>query len=71
MADVLVLAEHTGTRVSKPTLELLTLARRLGAPVAVCPSPLAPPVVDTLARYGATAIYEVDAAWLADKPATG
>ena len=35
MAEVLVVAEAADGKVSKPTLELLTLARRLGDPVAV------------------------------------
>ena len=35
MAEVLVLAEHTGGEVKKVTLELLTLARQFGTPAAV------------------------------------
>ena len=35
MSEVLVVAEAADGKVSKPTLELLTLARRLGEPVAV------------------------------------
>ena len=35
MSEVLVVAEHVDSHVSKPALELLTLARRLGEPVAV------------------------------------
>ncbi|MCW2748502.1 MAG: hypothetical protein JWP10_1644, partial [Nocardioidaceae bacterium] len=30
MTEVLVLVDHVDGKVSKPTLELLTLARRLG-----------------------------------------
>ena len=35
MSEVLVVAEQVDSHMSKPTLELLTLARRLGDPVAV------------------------------------
>lgn len=35
MAEVLVLVDHVDGAVRKPTLELLTLARRIGDPVAV------------------------------------
>ena len=60
MADVLVLAEVTGGAVGKPTLELLTLARRLGAPVAVLAGPAPSDIVETLGRYGATAVLFAD-----------
>ena len=35
MAEVLVLAEHSGGTVKKVTFELLTLARRFGEPAVV------------------------------------
>ena len=35
MSEVLIVAEQVDSHVSKPALELLTLARRLGEPVAV------------------------------------
>ena len=35
MAEVLVYVDHVDGAVRKPTLELLTLARRIGEPVAV------------------------------------
>ena len=35
MSEVLVVVEHGEGAVTKPTLELLTLARRMGDPVAV------------------------------------
>ena len=35
MSEVLVLVEHADGDVRKPTLELLTLARRIGEPSAV------------------------------------
>src|SRR5215468_1331077 len=39
MAEVLVLAEHSGGEVKKVTCELLTAARRLGSPSAVWTGP--------------------------------
>ncbi|RCK71082.1 electron transfer flavoprotein subunit alpha/FixB family protein [Desertihabitans brevis] len=56
MGSVIVLAEAGEQGVSKPTLELLTLARRLGEPVAVVVGEPAGGVVETLGRYGATAV---------------
>ena len=35
MSEVLVLVDHVDGKVTKPTLELLTIARRLGEPSAV------------------------------------
>ena len=35
MAEVLVLVDHVDGVVKKPTLELLTIAKRLGEPSAV------------------------------------
>jgi electron transfer flavoprotein alpha subunit len=35
MPEVLIVAEHADSHVSKPAFELLTLARRLGDPVVV------------------------------------
>jgi electron transfer flavoprotein alpha subunit len=61
MGEVLVLVDSNSLadgKVSKPTLELLTIARRLGEPAAVVigdPGPLA----GTLASYGAEKIYAV------------
>jgi electron transfer flavoprotein alpha subunit len=60
---VLVLVERGdpgGPRLSKPTLELLTLARRLGDPVAVVCGPAEEQTVALLARYGTTAVYHAD-----------
>jgi len=58
MADVLVLVDDVG--VGKPTLEMLTLAARLGSPVAVVLGSGAD--VEKLGHYGATAVLiaEVD-----------
>jgi electron transfer flavoprotein alpha subunit len=36
MAEVLVLVDHVGGAVRKTTLELLTIARRLGEPRSPC-----------------------------------
>ena len=61
MAEVLVLVDSNSLadgKVSKPTLELLTIGRRLGEPSAVVigdPAPLAA----TLAAYGAAKVYAV------------
>ncbi len=55
MGEVLVLVDSfslAGGEVSKPTLELLTIARRLGEPAAVVIGD-AGPLTETLASYGA------------------
>ncbi|HLU43668.1 MAG TPA: electron transfer flavoprotein subunit alpha/FixB family protein [Natronosporangium sp.] len=62
MAQVLVVVEHGGGQVKKVTLEMLTLARRLGEPAAVVlggPGAAAE-LVDTLATYGATTVYTAE-----------
>ena len=61
MSEVLVLVDSNSLvdgKVSKPTLELLTIARRLGEPSAVL---IGDPgsAVETLAAYGAEKIYVV------------
>jgi electron transfer flavoprotein alpha subunit len=61
---VLVLVERDGTSVRKPTLELLTIARRLGDPVAVVCGSADAALTEVLARYGATAVYACAAAEL-------
>ncbi len=58
MAEVLVLAEHTGGEVKKVTLELLTLARQFGEPAAVWAGPGAAEGQSRLAEYGAARVYE-------------
>ena len=70
MAPVLVLAEHereTGS-VKKTTLELLTLARRLGEPVCVWFGSGAGDAAATLGEYGATAVYAADSDEMNDRP---
>ncbi len=59
MSEVLVLVDHVDGKVTKPTLELLTLARRLGEPSAVFIGDAAG-TAETLAEYGAEKIYTVD-----------
>lgn len=61
MAEILVLVDHVDGAVRKPTLELLTLARRLGEPSAVFLGPGADSATEVLGRYGAQKIYLVDA----------
>jgi electron transfer flavoprotein alpha subunit len=61
MAEVLVLAEHTaGGEVKKVTVELLTAARRLGAPSVVWTGPGADAARERLAEFGADKVYVAD-----------
>jgi len=66
MAEILVLVDHVDGSVKKVTLELLTLARRLGTPVAVWVGPGA----DTapLAAHGAETVVVADSADLLNHP---
>ncbi|MDF4249137.1 electron transfer flavoprotein subunit alpha/FixB family protein [Streptomyces sp. WMMB303] len=66
MAEVLVYVDHVDGAVRKPTLELLTLARRLGEPVAVHLGPNAAEAAKTLGEYGATRVLAADASEFAD-----
>ena len=59
MSEVLVVADILDGTVTKPTLELLTLARRLGDPVAVVFGEDAETAAETLGRYGATRVVAV------------
>jgi electron transfer flavoprotein alpha subunit len=69
MAEVLVLAEHTADgEVKKVTLELLTAARRLGAPSVVWTGPGAEAAAGRLGEYGAEKVYAADSADFADYP---
>src|SRR4051794_2151536 len=61
MGEVLVLVDHLDGVVRKPTLELLTLARRVGEPAAVFLGPGAEAATALLGRHGAQKIYVVDA----------
>ena len=57
MAEILVLAEHTGGDVKKVTLELITLARRFGEPSVVWTGPGAEQGQARCAEYGAARMY--------------
>jgi electron transfer flavoprotein alpha subunit len=57
MAEILVLAEHTGDDVKKVTLELITLARRFGEPSVVWTGPGAEVGQARCAEYGAARMY--------------
>jgi electron transfer flavoprotein alpha subunit len=59
MPEVLVVAEHADSHVSKPAFELLTLARRLGDPVAVVFGEIDDTVAKALGEYGATRVLSV------------
>lgn len=60
MSEVLVLVDHVDGKVTKPTLELLTIARRLGEPSAVFFGSTIDAAKDSLAEYGAAKIYQLD-----------
>lgn len=57
MAEVLVLVERSDGVVRKATLELLTLARRLGDPAAVLCGPADEVTTGVLGEHGATRVY--------------
>ena len=56
MSNVLVLVDHTAGTVRKTTAELLTIARRLGEPVAVFIGDGVQDAVPALGQYGATKV---------------
>ena len=60
MSEILVLAELTPTGVRKATLELLTLARRLGEPAALVCGEATDEVVARLGEFGAATVYTCD-----------
>jgi electron transfer flavoprotein alpha subunit len=64
MAEVLVLVKVAAGKVSKPTLEALTIARGLGEPSAVVVEApgTAAGLVDQLGEYGAAKVYVVESA---------
>jgi electron transfer flavoprotein alpha subunit len=62
MAEVLVLAEHSGGEVKKVSCELLTAAARLGEPAVVWAGPGAEAARERLAAYGAARVYVADSA---------
>jgi electron transfer flavoprotein alpha subunit len=59
MPEVLIVVEHADSHVSKPALELLTLARRIGDPVAVVFGETDDTVAKALGEYGATRVLVV------------
>lgn len=61
MAEVLVFVDHVDGSVRKPTLELLTLARRIGDPVAVHLGAGGEAAASVLAEYGAVKVLTADA----------
>ena len=61
MSPILVLVDHHDGAVRKATTELLTIARRLGDPVAVVIGHGAEKASETLGAYGATSVVSVDA----------
>ncbi|WP_030544184.1 electron transfer flavoprotein subunit alpha/FixB family protein [Streptomyces albus] len=66
MAEVLVYVDHVDGSVRKPTLELLTIARRIGEPVALHLGPGADTAAPVLAEYGAVKVLTADAPEFAD-----
>ncbi|MBI1352236.1 MAG: electron transfer flavoprotein subunit alpha/FixB family protein, partial [Actinomycetales bacterium] len=69
MGEVLVLVEQTDGAVKKVTLELLTLARRLGEPSAVWVGPgIDDAAIAALGEYGAGTVYVADDAATVEHP---
>jgi electron transfer flavoprotein alpha subunit len=60
MSQVLVVVEVADGAVAKPTLELLTIARRLGDPVALVLGPGAEDAKGRLGEYGAGTVLAAD-----------
>jgi electron transfer flavoprotein alpha subunit len=60
MSQVLVVVEAADGTVAKPTLELLTLARRIGDPVALVLGPGGDGTAGTLGHYGAVSVLTAD-----------
>ncbi|MFG2306787.1 electron transfer flavoprotein subunit alpha/FixB family protein [Actinacidiphila glaucinigra] len=66
MGEVLVYVDHVDGAVRKPTLELLTIARRLGEPVAVALGAGAEATAGVLAEHGAVRVLVNEAAEFAE-----
>src|SRR4051794_37236425 len=64
MTEVLVVVDHVDGSVTKPTLELLTIAKRLGEPSAIYFGGGDVPAV--LAEHGAEKVYQLDDAVYSD-----
>ena len=63
MTEVLVLIDAPDGKVTKPSLELLTIARRIGEPSAIV---FGSADTGVLAEYGAEKIYTYDDAVFSD-----
>ena len=61
MAEVLVLVDHVEGTVRKTTMELLTIARRIGEPAAVFIGSGYDAAKETLGQHGAAKVYVADA----------
>jgi len=59
MSNVLVVVDHVDGAVTKPSTEVLTIARQFGEPVAVAFGPGAEGAAPTAGEYGATALLAV------------
>jgi len=59
VSTVLVLVHHDDGVIRKPSLELLTLARRLGEPAAVVHGDPGGALIDALGRHGVTTVYAI------------
>ena len=70
MAPVLVLVEYDAPSgaVKKSTLELLTLARRLGDPVAVWCGEASEQATEVLGEFGASSLYVAQGSDIVDHP---
>ncbi|WLQ36831.1 electron transfer flavoprotein subunit alpha/FixB family protein [Streptomyces castrisilvae] len=66
MAEVLVFVDHVDGAVRKPTLELLTLARRVGEPVALAVGAGASDTAGVLAEHGAVKVLVSEASEYGD-----
>ena len=66
MSEVLVLVDHVDGTVRKSTLEMLTIARRLGEPAAVFIGSGVDTAREALAQYGAEKVYVIDSAEVTD-----
>jgi electron transfer flavoprotein alpha subunit len=66
MSQVLVLVDHIDGAVRKTTLELLTIAQRLGEPAAVFIGKGFENAAATLAEFGAGVVYQVEGDGLED-----
>ena len=71
MPNILVLVDHTGGTVRKTTAELLTIARRLGEPVAVHLGDGVQEALPALGQYGATKVRVGSRQWTRTRDESG